>query len=252
MAQSEQERFLSDLEVKENADVLEAPLTEESAENTETEESSESSEMKLKNRRERRLAQRLQAEREANIELNARLQTINESKQIREGSEEAEYLKRVERIYGNATPEAKEATELLKEALRGVHESAKQEALTEALEKFQSEKANEAKAVQQEEQNLDEILDEVEEDYGIDMSNESDRKGYLNLLEKLSPKDDDGNIIEFADPDATAELYLSRKEKSNSRAKELASRSMVRSGASPESKLEMSSAERFLKENGII
>lgn len=241
---SETSEFLKELEVENKDSVLETPITEEAAK-AETEEESE---QKLKNRRERRLAAKLQAEREANIDLNARLQTINESKNLRASTDDAEYLKRIEKIYGNATPEAKEATELLKEAMRGLEESATQR----ALEKLQAERGSEAKAAQDEEKNLDNILDTVEDNHGIDMSSEAERKGFLALLEKLSPKDKDGDIIEYADPDATAELYLSRKEKSSSRAKELASRSMTRSGSSQPSKLEEDAAVRFLRENDII
>jgi hypothetical protein len=243
MEKSEQEKFLSDLDV-DKKDVLDAPL-----EGTEvkTEETPEDSELKLKNRRERRLAEKWQAEREANIALNARLETITESQKLREGTEEAEYLKRVEKIYGNATPEAKEATELLKEALQGVRASA----LKDALEEFQKERGNETQAVRDEEQNLDAIMERVEDDYGIDMASD-DRKGFLTLLERLSPKDQDGNIIEYADPDSTAELYLSRKEKSSSRAKELASRSMTRSGTSQPSKLQEDATWKALKDAGIF
>lgn len=241
-----QEEFLKDLEIKDNSNVLDKPIEE--SESVTPEETAEQAEMKLKNRRERRLAEKWQKEREANIDLNARLQTISESQNIRAGAEEADYLKRVEKIYGNATPEAKEATELLKEALKGLEATATQK----ALEKFEESRKSEATAIRKEEQTLDEIGDHVEEEYGIDMSNDTDRKGYFNLLEKLSPKDQEGNIIEYADADATAELYLSRKERANVRAKELASRSMVRGGQSQGSKIEEDSTVRFLKENGII
>ena len=239
---SEQTEFLKELEVD---DVLTKPLTEETEVQEET---AEDADMKLKNRRERRLAAKLQAEREANIDLNARLQTITESQALRKGTEEADYLKRIEKIYGNATPEAKEATELLKEALQGLKESAK----TEALAELDGRQTSETQAVKTEERNLDNIMDTVEEEYGIDMSNDSERKGFLTLLERVSPKDSDGNIIEYADPDTVAEVYLSRKERSSSRAKELSSRSMTRSGASQPSKLEDDAAVRFLRENGII
>ena len=238
---SEQSKFLKDLDI-DKKDVLDTPLTEE----TPKEETPEDAEFKAKNRRERRLAEQNQHLREEAIALNVRLETITESQKLRE-TEPAEYLKRIEKLYGNATPEAKEATELLKEALQGVEESAQKR----ALEAFEKERGNETEAVRHEEQNLNRILEDVEDDHNIDMSSD-DRKGFLTLLERLSPKDKDGNIIEYADPDATAELFLSRKEKTLSRAKELASRSMTRGGASQPSKLEDDAAVRFLKENNII
>lgn len=246
--QSEQQKFLEDLGVKPEVDVLEKPLMDESSPEEEAEKEGD---MKLKNRRERRLDAKLQAERETNIALNSRLQTLSEVKTLRETTEEADYLKRVERIYGNATPEAKEATELLKEALKGVHESAKREAMEESLNKFEADRLKETEAVKEEEKNLDSILDSLEEDYNVDMSDTAVRTGFLTMLEKLSPKDKEGNIIEYADAKEVYELYEARREKS-SRAKELASRSMTRSGASQESKLEDDASVRFLKENGII
>lgn len=247
-----QQEFLKDLDIENKPDdILDAPLTEEEADEEKTEgeqESTEEAEMKLKNRRERRLAKRLQSEREANIDLNARYQTLSESRSVRAGTEEAEYLKRVEKIYGDATPEAKEATELLKEALQGVKEKAKQE----AIEELEARRNKEVQSVREEEGKLDDIIENLEEEYDVDLTNSADRKGFLTLLEKLSPKDKDGNIIEYADPDSTFELYLSRKEKASTKAKELANRSMVRSGASTGSKLEEDSTVRFLRENGII
>lgn len=249
---SEQTEFLKDLEVTEE-DVLEQPLeTEETGEKPiEAEESKESqeTEMKLKTRRERRLSEKLQAEREANIDLNARLQTISEAKKA--VGEEADYLKKVERIYGNNTPEAKEATEILKEVLRDVHQSARREALEESLQKFNEQRDSEAKETAKEEQNLEEMLENLEDEHNADFSDTNTRKGFLTLLERLSPKDKDGNIVEYADPETTWEIYESRNQKSN-RAKELSSRSMTRSGTSQPSKLEDDATVRYLKENGIL
>ena len=240
MEQSEQQKFLEELEVKE--DVFEKPLSEEVPEKEETEEEG----FKAKNRREKRLLEQNQRLREEAIATTARLEGIKEAQSLHQ-EEPAEYLKRIEKIYGTNTPEAIEATNLLREALEGVRQSATED----AFKRLEEQKGSEAKAVQEEEKNLDEILDHVEDEHGIDMSGD-DRTGFLTLLEKLSPKDSQGNIIEYADPDATAEFYLSRKEKTASRAKDLASRSMTRSGATQESKLMDDAAMRFLKENGII
>lgn len=241
---SEQEEFLKQLGVENQENVLEQPLTETTEESSDD----ELTEQKLKNRRERRLMDKLQTEREANIALNARLQTIAESKEIRAGSEEADYLRRIEKIYGNATPEAKEATELLKEAFQGLRKDVKEEFSRELT----AQETSEAEANRTEERNLDNILDEVEENHGIDMSNDKERIGFLSLLERASPKDEEGYVMEYADPDTVAEVYLANKTKSSSRAKELASRSMTRSGASQESKLQDDATVRFLKENGIL
>lgn len=251
---SEQIDFLKDLEIKPEDDVLEQPLTEETPEESKQDDTEEP-EVKLKNRRERRLFERLEnrgKEVSALAEEVVKLRNVVESQNLRQNSGDAEYLKKVERIFGDATPEAREATEILKEALRGVHETARKEVLDEAVNRIEKSRTAESEAVAQEEDRLDEILDHVEENYGIDMDNEAERKGFLSLLEKISPKDKEGNIIEYADPDSTAEIYKSRKETSSNRAKELAGRSMVRGGATGESKLQSDSIERYLKEEGII
>lgn len=243
---SETEKFLEDLEVKPDS-ILETPI-----ETAPVEESAEEVEQRAKNRRERRLLEKNQQLREEVLMTNARLQGITEAQELRKTTEEADYLKLVDKIYGNATPEAKEATELLKEALKGVHASARKEALEEAVKTYQSERENESQAVADEEENLDEMMDGLEEDYDADFSNEATRKGFLDLLEKVSPKDRDGNIIEYADPDTTWQLYEQQRTRGSNRAKELASRSMTRSGGSQESKLTSDATERWLKENGII
>lgn len=242
---SVQDEFLKDIEPDEKDSVLDAPLEE--AKEVVEEEAAEDVGLKIKNRREKRLAQKYQAERESGIALAARLQAITESQKLA-SDVEADYLKKVERIYGTDSPEAKTATDLLKEALTSLKDSAKKE----ALEEIESRRTSESQAVKQEEQKLDEILESLEDEHGIDLTEGPDRKGFLTLLEKLSPKDRDGNIIEYADPETTLEVYLSRKEKAPTRAKELANRSMTRSGSSQPSKLEETTLERFLKENDII
>jgi hypothetical protein len=241
---SEQSEFLKELDIQEDSNVLNAPLTEETPEKEETEEDAE---LKAKNRRERRLLEKYQRAKEEAIAYAARLQAIGDAQQIRGTTEESEYVERIKRIYGDATPEAKEATNLLVEAFKGVEESATQR----ALEKLAAEKEAESQQVKIEESTLDEIADKWEDTYGIDMSDESVRKGIFTLLERLSPKDEEGNIKEFADEDAVAELYLASKEKSSNRAKELSSRSMIR-GGSQESKVAQSAIERDLIERGLI
>lgn len=239
-----QSEFLKDLDINQTESVLDIPLTEAKPAKVDAEEEG----MKAKNRRERRLLEQNQRLREEAIIASTRLQTIQESQNLREGTTEADYLKRIEKIYGTATPEAQEATELLKEALKGLHESVKQEVKHDVEES----RGNEAQEIKREEQTLDSMIEDVEDEFDKDLSAD-DRKGFFTLLEKLSSKDKDGNIIEYADPITTYEVFESlKKDRSNDRAKELAGRSMTRSGASAESKLEDDSMLRFLKENDIL
>ena len=253
----EKNPFLEELEAEneEAIDIFgdeqqEAQPEEESEETSEEEETEEESAMKLKNRREKRLAQKLQDERESNIALNARLAALAESSAARGEGEET--LKSIERIYGVDSPEAIEATNILKDALKGIRDEAKEA----ALEAFREEKRQEEEALKAEEQELDSIIEDIEDTYTVDLSSakgKATRTGFLKLLERMSPKDEEGYIKYYADPTAVWEEYQAKStKKNNSRAKDLSSRTMVRSGASQETKIQNSAQERFLKENGII
>jgi len=207
----------------------------------------------VKNRRHRRLEARLQAERESNIALNARLAAIAEARR-EAGSAEDDFLKGIERIYGNDTPEAIAATELLKNTLKGLHESAKKS----AVEEIRAERKREIEEQKQADIELDHMIEEIEDEYDVDLtSTGSDRlrKGFFAMLQKMSPKDERGNITQFADHHAVWEAYqaqVSSKKPAENRAKDLAARSTTQSGASAGSKPTDDATVKWLKENGII
>jgi len=242
---TEQEQFLDELKDDKNIlDILDKPLIpeqEEKREDVDPENAPES----VKDRRHRRLEQKLQAEREANIAMAARLETLAESTKV---ATDAEYLKSVERIYGTDTPEAQAATEILKNALLGV----KQEARDEALQTFRQEMEQSSQEVAKESQTLDAMVEELEDEHGVTLTPEV-QKGFFTLLERLSPKDRDGNVIEYADHHAVWDEYQERlKRKPDNRAKELSARSMIQGASGSDSKIQQSAEERFLKEHGII
>ena len=166
----------------------------------EQENSEEEIEEQRKNRRERRLEKQLQAERENAIALAERVKVLSEVGKFKEEVGD-DYIKEVRAIFGDEKPENKAASDILEKTLRKIRE----DAVKEAEDRFSSRQVSESKAVQDEEKNLDAIMEDVEDEYGIDMSNEAVRRGFLNALEKASPKDKDGDIIEFADPDYVAE-----------------------------------------------
>ena len=235
--------FLKDLGVPEES-FLDKPLTGEPA--PEKEDSIDEERIK-KNRYTRRREAEAQRLRDEVLQLSERVKTLSEVQKFREEAGD-DPLKKIEAIYGTDTPEKLAATNLLKEALSGMKESAK----TEIQKEWES-RINEDTEVQKEaDSEVDNFLDQVEEDYGLDMSNQSVREGYITLMEKMSPKYKDGNIKEFADPDAVAETYLAlQKRQTSGRAKELASRSMTHSGESQPSKLPQNAIDRFMQENGL-
>lgn len=239
----EQSKFLADLEPKEGDNLLDQPIipiTEDKKEEPEDDG------MKLRNRREKRLAEKLEAERESSIRLAERLATITEAQKFKEDTD-GDYLKGIEKIYGTETPEAVTATELLKSALKGVGEKATERALVQ----FREEQAKANEAVKNEEKALDSMIEEIEDESNAILT-DSQKKGFFSMLEKMSPKDKDGNVIAYADHHSVWEMYQSKTVKTENRAKDLSSRSMVQSGASKESKLVDDSTARYLSENGII
>lgn len=239
---NEQDKFLKDLESGEEKTILDLPLEPEKVE----EAVEKDDEPEFRNRRERRLAAKLQQERESSIRLAERLATLSEAQKSKEDASE-DYLRSVEKIYGTDTPEAVAATELLKSALKGVAEKSKRE----ALEEWRLEQRKAKEEEQKELETLDNMVDELEDTYNVELT-PTQKKGYFQLLEKMSPKDENGHVIAYADPNSVWDVFQERIKKTDNRAKELSNRSMVQSGASQGSKLTDDSHARYLRENGII
>lgn len=240
MPNETQEEFLKDLEPKDDS-VLDQPLALE-AEPFEP----PKDDVDKPNRRERRLQERLQAERESSISLAAKLEVLTEAQKFsRENNPEIDET--IARIYGTNTPEAAEATALLQKALKGAEDRATER----ALDAYREEQAKERDAERQEERTLDDMVDDIEDTFSIVMDSNT-QKGFFQLLEKLSPKDRDGNVIEYADHQAVWEEYQSRRKPENTRAKDLASRSVAPTGSSAPSTIADDATTRYLKEHDII
>lgn len=250
---NEQKEFLENVDdKKQTVDQLEAPLEPEDKTDVTTEADTEVDPEQvpddIKNRRHRRLERKLQAEREANIAMAARL--AERDKMGSKGTSEADALiDEVERIYGSASPEAIEATRILKSTLQGVEKRATET----AIKALREERAREAAEVQKSEAELDSMVEDIEDEYGVTLTPDQQR-GFFKMLERLSPKDEDGNIVAYADPDAVWESYqAATTKKPSSTAKNLSDRSMVPSGASGGGQnLTDKATEDFLKSNGII
>lgn len=256
---NEVEQFLQDTEQdNKKVDVLDAPLIPEEAEKPKEGEAAtegegkqkegESEEVKPRNRRERRLATALAAERESSSFLAGKLAARTEAQGTL--SEEKDYLKMVERIYGTDTPEAQLATDLLKKAITGARDDAE----NRAFERMKEERGKEAEAQKKAEGELDDMLEEIEDEYDVTLT-EPQEKAFFQLLEKMSPKDKEGNVTEYADAHAVWEVFaekLKTRSSSDTRAKDMSSRSMTQSGASRESNLNDDVTARFLKDQGII
>jgi len=225
------DEFFKDLpsEDKKGQDIFdekkETPVPEKAKE--EEEEVPES----LKNRQHRRLEQRLQKERESNIALAERIKVLSEVDRV--AKENKDIDPRLIRVFG-PTEEGKEVAKHFSEILAETKQSAREEALRE-IEQQQERIQEEQRSY---EEFIDNELESLEERFEIDLTSDAPqarktRRELLELVEKLSPKDADGTITNYADFESTFEVYREKsKEKvDNTRRKEIASRGMQGSGS---------------------
>lgn len=248
---NEQEQFLKDLKNDGQEQDPFAYLNDKPAEPVVEEKPADdkpATEIQPKNRREIRLMEKLQAEREAGIQLAAKLAALEEARNAKPDTSQNE----IELIYGVDTPEAREASEILKnEILR-----AKQEAVQEALRAIEERENQANAAVKEAEEQLEGMIDDIEDTFNVDLTSpEADelRTNFYKLLERVSPKDRDGNILYYADHFAVWEDLQARLQtKADNTAKTLSSRSMTTGTPGASSNLANESLERALRENGII
>lgn len=253
----EQQKFLDQLEQDiPNGDPFahlnETPEQGEEQQHEQPEEEPEDDDfLKPRNRREGRLEARLKAERESSIELAARYKAELEANTTRTETR-ADYLTAVERIYGTETPEAREATEILKTAFQEATANAKRE----AMEAYEERISQADTAVREAEATLDTMVEDIEDEFDVDFSTprgEKAKADFYMLLERMSPKDRDGNILYYADHISVWEEYEERlKRAEDPTAKQLSSRSMSQGSTSGDSSLTTDVNERYLREQGII
>lgn len=247
---NETQQFLDEFKKPEESNdpfaFLEKPV-EKPAEETKGEEAPEGV-PEPRNRREKRLMEKLQSERETAIALAAKLDAITQSQQTR--TESSQWEDSIEKIYGNSTPELREATELLKASMKGLKDEAKREALAE----YQRIRQEEQSVVSNAEKRIDSMLEEIEDEFNTDLSSGAHRTEFLKLIEKMSPKDSEGNIVEYADHHAVWEIYQDKlnRNKPVNPAKDIVARGMTQSVGANDTNLSNDAHVRFLKEHGII
>lgn len=160
------------------------------------------------------------------------------SKRIPKASEEQTFKQDVKedddyyvRLIGNDTPEK---VAMIREAkLRD--EKLLQQAEDRAYGRISQEKQKEIDAERRADEQLTNAIDDIEDTYNVDLTSKDpvarkQRVDFMNFVEKIAPKDEHGEIVEFPDMLSAYETFQEMKkvEKPN-RAKELASRSMSRS-----------------------
>ncbi len=136
------------------------------------------------------------------------------------------------RLIGNDTPEKLSMIKEFKSILEEGTVKAKQEAIAE----LESRQRQEVEADREAETELENAFDTIEETYDVDITSNSSlarktRQEFVSFVEKIAPKDRNGEVIDYPDMNSAWETF-SEIKKSNtqpSRAKELANRGMARS-----------------------
>ena len=203
----------------------------------------------LKNRHVRRLEAKVQAEREANIALSARVEALSEAQKLRQETSTAGWEEKAGRIYGNDKPENAAASALLIESIKEATANAKREALEEARQEYREQHEEEDKEVN----TVNSYIEQIEDQFGVDFTSSASarekQQEFRDLWFKLSPKDQNGEVKDYADPFEVFEIFNQRT--TNTRAKDFSSRGMVRS-QQVESKVQDDATTKYLRENGII
>lgn len=130
-------------------------------------------------------------------------------------------------LIGNDTAEKQQVLKDLSNYFGSLKGEAKQEFLAEMQEKERIQKAKDDAVANE----LTSGFEQIEEEYGVDLSaNPKQRAAFVDYLRKVSHKNAEGEVDQFADIPATWELFQEKtKPAPASRAKELASRGMTRS-----------------------
>lgn len=177
---------------------------------------------------EREIAKRME-------DIEKRIDEVKSSSKVNEDEVDDFYV----RLLGNETPEQKS----LAKEFKSRDQQLLQQAEERAYRKLVEERESTSQAEREAEETLNNALEEIEETYNIDFSKDAVAKknkvDFLNFVQKISPKDSNGEIIAYPDMMSAYETFQEmKKTPSNTRAKELSSRSMSRAGDATTNPLE--------------
>lgn len=136
------------------------------------------------------------------------------------------------RLIGNDTPEK---VAMIKE-YKAREERLLGQAEERAFNRLSAREKEALKADQEAEQELENAFENIEENFGVDITSNAPlakktRQEFVSFVEKIAPKDRNGDIVDYPDMQSAWETFNEIKKATStpSRAKELASRSMQRS-----------------------
>lgn len=129
---------------------------------------------------------------------------------------------------GNDTPQKQAALQAYRNAL----ERLDQKGATQAQQYIENIQQREQEADREAEEELDEAFENIENNYGVDFSrNTKLRSEFASFVEKIAPKDRNGDIVDYPDMESAWETFSEIKSANRqpSRNKEIANRGMARS-----------------------
>lgn len=163
-------------------------------------------------------------------EINKRLENLKPSEPtpVTQQDDDDYYV----RLIGNDTPEK---LAMIREA-KARDEKMLNLAEERAFGRLTKEQQAVIEADQEAERELENAFESIEESYDVDISSNNPiakktRQEFVSFVEKIAPKDRNGNIVEFPDMQNAWETFSEIKKSTQqpSRAKDLASRSLNRS-----------------------
>ena len=133
-------------------------------------------------------------------------------------------------VIGNDTPEKVNALNALQKALAGID----QRAVQRAEERVMEIQAKEEEGLYEAHEELESSLDAIEESYDVDITSPKStelRSKFLSYVEKIAPKNKEGEITEYPDMLAAWETFneIQKATQTPSRSKELANRGLSHS-----------------------
>lgn len=207
-----------------------------------------------KNRQERRWKKRAEEERESAIALNERVRSLSEEIERLKGrpTEPSDIPPEWIALYGD-TPESKKAWQLNAKLL----ERAKSEIEESTARRLQEERQKEIERDKQLDSLLDRNLEALEDNYNIDLTSRSAKKTreeFLDFVENLSPRDEHGELIGYANFDTAFQLFQKTHEvkPDTTRQKALGARTIQRSATAEQNLLSEKEATRqYLRSQGL-
>lgn len=147
------------------------------------------------------------------------------------------------RIIGNDTPEKISALKDFRRVLGGLEERGAQRALKELQSRESEMKEAQEEAESEAQQELESGFENIESEFNVDLTSNTPqaikaRNEFVDFIKLVAPKDENGDIKDYPDLVETFKLHQGIKKANTqpSRAKELASRSMQRSGGASDAK----------------